>query len=97
MLLIFSVNKHGLFLWKITKAQHLLMLFQKVSKEFNHKPNKIWADKGWKFYKRSMKSWLEENAKEMYSKHNQGKSVVAERIKFINQWLQYQKICILIN
>ena len=32
-----------------------------------------------------MKSWLEENAIEMYSKHNQGKSVVAERIKFINQ------------
>ena len=55
-----------------------------MSKEFNHKPNKIWADKGWKFYKRSMKSWLEENAIEMYSKHNQGKSVVAERIKFIN-------------
>ena len=60
------------------------MLFQKVSKEFNHKPNKIWADKDWKFFKRSMKSWLEENAIEMYSKHNQGKSVIAER--FIKSW-----------
>ena len=36
----------------------------------------IWIDK---FYNRSMKSWLEKNNIEMYSAHNQGKSVVAER------------------
>ena len=35
----------------------------------------------------------------MYSMHNEGKSVVAERkcMKLINTWLQYQKMCILIN
>ena len=36
----------------------------------------IWIDK---FYNRSMKSWLEKNNIEMYSAHNEGKSVVAER------------------
>ena len=31
------------------------------------------------FHNRSMKSWLEKNAIELYSIHNEGKSVVAER------------------
>ena len=31
------------------------------------------------FYNRSMKSWLEKNDIEMYSTHNEGKSVIAER------------------
>ena len=48
-------------------------------KESNCKPNKIWVDKGSKFYNRSMKSWLEKNAMEMYSAYNEGKSVFAER------------------
>ena len=43
------------------------------------KTNKIWVDKGSEFYNRSMKSWLEKNNIEMYSTHNEGKSVVAER------------------
>ena len=36
----------------------------------------------------------------MYSMHNEGKSVIAERfiktlkMKFINTWFQYQKICV---
>ena len=47
--------------------------------ESNRKPNKIWVDKGSEFYNRSMKSLLEKNAIEMYSMHNGGKSVVAER------------------
>ena len=32
-----------------------------------------------KFYNRSMKSWLEKNDIEMYSTHNEGKSILAER------------------
>ena len=52
--------------------------FQKTLDESNRKPNKIWVDKGSKFYNRSMKSWLEKSDIEMYSTHNEGKSVVAE-------------------
>ena len=50
--------------------------FQKVLDESNCKSNKIWVDKGSKFYNRSMTSWLEKNAIEMYSTHNKGKSIV---------------------
>ena len=53
--------------------------FQKISKESNRKPNKIWVDKGSEFYNSSIKSWLEKNDLEMYSAHNEGKSVAAER------------------
>ena len=42
-------------------------------------PNEIWIDKRSEFYDRSMKSWLEKNSIEMYSAHNERKSVVAER------------------
>ena len=48
-------------------------------KESNRKPNKIWVDKGSEFYSRSVKSWLGKNDIEMYSMHNEGKSVIAER------------------
>ena len=36
-------------------------------------------NKGCKFYNRSMKLWLEKNTIEIYSTHNEGKSVTAER------------------
>ena len=48
--------------------------------ESNRKPNKVWVDKGSKFYNRSMKSWLVKIDIDMYSTHNEGKSVVAERL-----------------
>ena len=51
------------------------MLFKKES---NRKPHKIWVDKGREFNNRSMKPWLEKNDIEIYSTHNEGKSVAAE-------------------
>ena len=57
----------------------LLMPFRKFLKDSNRKPNKIWVDKGSKFYNNSFKKWLKDNDIEMYSTHNEGKSVVAER------------------
>ena len=58
--------------------------FQKILDDSNRKPNKIWVDKGSQFYNRSMKSWLQDNNIEMYSTHNKGRSVVAERfIRFL--------------
>ena len=49
----------------------------KILKESNRKTNKIQVDKGSEFCNRSVKSWLEKN--DMYSTHNEGKSVIAER------------------
>ena len=54
------------------------MLFKKILKESNRKPNKIWVDKGSEFYNNSFKKWLKDNDVEMYSIHSEGKSVIAE-------------------
>ena len=48
-------------------------------KKSNRKPSKIWADKGGEFYNNSFKKWLQEYDIALYSTHNEGKSVVAER------------------
>ena len=43
------------------------------------KPNKIWVDQGSEFYNSSFKDFLKIDNIEMYSRYNEGKSVVAER------------------
>ena len=53
--------------------------FQKILKESNRKPNKIWVDKGSEFYNSSVKQWLEDSDIEVYLIHNEGTSVVSER------------------
>ena len=53
--------------------------FQKILKESNRKPKKIWVAKGSEFYNSSVKKWLKDKNIEMYSIFNEGKSVVAER------------------
>ena len=53
--------------------------FQKILKESNRKPNVLWVDKGSEFYNSSFKKWLKDNVIEMYSIHDEGKSVVVER------------------
>ena len=44
------------------------------------KPNKTWGDKGKEFYNRPVKSQLKDNYIKVYSTHNKGKSVIAERL-----------------
>ena len=81
----------GSLFFKDKKGIMITNAFQKILDQSNHKPNKIWVDKGSEFYNRSMKSQLEKKGIEMYSTHNEEKSVIAERfirtfkkIKFIN-------------
>ena len=58
----------------------IVKAFQIILKQSNsRKPNKIWVDKGSEFYNASFKKWLRDNDIVMYSTHNKGKSVVAER------------------
>ena len=52
--------------------------FQNVVIESNHKPNKICVDKISEFYNRTLNSWLQYNEIEIYSKNNEGTSVVSE-------------------
>ena len=64
---------------KDKKGISIVNAFQKILKESDRKPNKIWVDKGSEFYNNSFKKWLKDNDIEMYLIHNEGKSVVAER------------------
>ena len=81
---------------KDKKGVSIFNAFQIILKESNRKPNKIWVDK-------ESKKWLRDNNIKMYSTHNEGKSVIAERFiktlknKIYKYILQYQKMCIFIN
>ena len=81
--LLCVIDIYSKFAWffrsKDKKSITITNDFQKILDESNHKWNKIWIDKGSEFHNRSMKSWLEKNDIEMYSSHNEAKSVVAER------------------
>ena len=62
---------------KDKKSITITNAFQKNLVESNHKPNKVWVDKGKGFYSRLMKSWLQDNDIDIYSTHNEVKFVVA--------------------
>ena len=53
-------------------------VFQNILDNSKRKPNKTWTDQGSEFYNTHFKKWLKDNSIEMYSTHNEGKSVVAE-------------------
>ena len=60
------------------------------------------VDKESEFYNSSMKAWLKNNNIEMYSTHNEGKLVVAEKFIRVLKKNKYmtsvsKKMCILIN
>ena len=64
---------------KDKKCISIVDAFQKILDDSDRKPDKIRVDKGSEFYNNSFKKWLKDNDIEMYSIHNEGKSVVAER------------------
>ena len=64
---------------KDKKGISIFNTFDKIIKQSNRKPNKIWVDQGGEFYNHNFKKWLSSNDIIMYSTFNEGKSVVAER------------------
>ena len=64
---------------KDRKGVSIVTAFRSILKQSNRKPNKTWVDKGSEFYNVYFKKWLQDNDIVMYSTHNEGKSVVAER------------------
>ena len=77
-IILWVIDIYSKYAWvvplKDKKSVSIVNAFQSILKKSNRKPNKIWVDKGSEFYNRSMKSWLE-----MYSTHNEEKSVVTEK------------------
>ena len=64
---------------KDKKGISIVNVFNKIIKQSERKPNKIWVDQGGEFYNNVFKKWLSDNDIIMYSTYNEGKSVVAER------------------
>ena len=64
---------------KEKKGISIVKAFQRILKQSNRKPNKMWVDKGSEFYNAYFKRCLRDNDIVMYSTHKEGKSVVAER------------------
>ena len=72
-------SKHvWVVLLKDKKGISIVNAFQKIISK-GRKPNKIWVDQGGEFYNNLFKRFLKINNIEMYSTHNEGKSVVAEK------------------
>ena len=64
-------------MFSLNKA--ILNAFIEIVNESNRKPNKSWVDQGRKVYNKLMQKWLDNNNISMYSRHNEGKSVIGER------------------
>ena len=64
---------------KDKKGISIVNAFDKIIKQSNRKPNKIWVDQGGEFCNNVFKKWLSDNDIIMYSTYNEGKSIVAER------------------
>ena len=64
---------------KDKKGNSIVNAFNKIVKQSNRKPNKIWVEQGGEFYNNVFKNRLPDNYIIMYSTCNEGKSVVAER------------------
>ena len=63
---------------KDKKGASIVDAFQKILNRSEHKPNKMWVDKGGEFCNNSFKKWSKDNDIEMYSIHNEGKSDLLE-------------------
>ena len=64
---------------KDKKGTTIVNAFQSILENSKRKANKIWVDQGSEFYNKSFKNMLQENQIKIYSTHNDGKPVVAER------------------
>ena len=64
---------------KDKKGISIVNAFNKIIKQSNRKPNKVWVDEGGEFYNSVFEKWLSDHDINMYSTYNEGKSVVAER------------------
>ena len=57
---------------KDKKGISIVNAFNKIIKQSNKKPNKIWVDQGGEFYNNNFKKWLSDNDVIMYSTYNEG-------------------------
>ena len=80
--LLWVIDVFTKYVWvkplKDKKAKTVYHGFIEIAIESKRKPDKLWVDLG-KFYSKLMQNRLEDNDILIYSTHNKGKPVVAER------------------
>ena len=64
---------------KDKKGPTIINAFQSILDKSKRKPSKIWVDQGSEFYNNNFIKWLKDNDITMYSTHNEGESVAAEK------------------
>ena len=69
------------------RGETVMKAFQKIMKESNRKPDKIWVDKGKEFYNQHVKAL----PFEIYSTLNDGKAVVVERFNRTLKQMMFKK------
>ena len=81
--LLFVIDVFTEYAWvkplKEKKVKTVLDAFIEIVNESNRKPNKLRVDEGREFYNKLIQEWLDNNDILTCSKHNEGKSVIAER------------------
>ena len=105
--LLCDIDIFNKYVWvaplKDKKGVCIANAFQKILNDSARKPNEIRVEKRNKLYNSSFKKWLKDNDVEIYSIHNKGKSVVAERFirtlktKIYKYMTSISKMCISIN
>ena len=66
---------------KTVKYKAVLKAFIEIVHESNHKANNSQFDQEREFHNKLMQEWLDNNNILMYLTHNEGKSLIAERLK----------------
>ena len=62
---------------KDKKGISIVNAFNKIIKQSNRKPNKIWVAQGGEFYNNVFEKWLPDNDINMYSTYNEGKDLLS--------------------
>ena len=83
LVLLYVIDLFRKYAWvaplKYKNGMTIINAFQNVLNRSDCKPNKIWLVKGSEFHNSSFKKWLKDYDIEIYSTHNEGASVAAER------------------
>ena len=77
---------------KDKKGKTVPNAFIEIVNESNRKPNKLWVGKGREFYNKLMQDWLDNSDVLMYSTHNEGNSVIAEKFIETLKYKIYKKM-----
>ena len=82
-ILLCVIDTYSKYAWgfplKNKNGVSVVNALQNFLKESARKPHKIWLYKGPEFCNSHFKKWLKDNGIEMYSTHNEGKSIFSER------------------